>query len=36
MRLFDRGDELIFLHRLGQERGCALFDRAIAMLGSGA
>src|SRR5437879_6150849 len=31
--LFDRGDQLIFLHRLGQERCGAFLHRAIAMLG---
>src|SRR6266478_9889504 len=34
--LFDRGDQLIFLHRLGQERRGAFLHRAIAMLGAGA
>src|SRR2546423_9019414 len=29
--LLDRGDELIFLHRLGQKCGGTFFDGAIAM-----
>src|SRR5467141_747547 len=31
-KLFDRRDQLILLHRLGQKRGCAFFHRTIAML----
>src|SRR6267378_838863 len=31
-KLLDRGDQLILLHRLGQECGCAFLHRAIAML----
>src|SRR5216684_6871514 len=32
-KLFDRCDQLVFLHRLCQERGGAFLHRAIAMLG---
>ena len=35
-KFFDRGDELIFLHRFGEKCGGAFFYGAIAMLGSGA
>src|SRR5215467_1881558 len=34
--LFDRSDQLIFLHRLGQESGGAFLHRAVAVLGAGA
>src|SRR6266481_705926 len=34
--LFDRGDQLIFLHRLGQKRRGAFLHRTIAVLGPGA
>src|SRR5579883_1372933 len=34
--LFDGGEELIFLHRLGEEGGCAFLHGAVAMLRAGA
>ena len=33
-KLFDRSDELIFLHWFGEECGSAFLDGAIAMLGA--
>src|SRR6201993_2301122 len=35
-QLLDRGQQLIFLHRLGQERRCAFFHCAIPMFCAGA
>src|ERR1700686_3338926 len=35
-KLFDRSEQLIFLHGLGQESAGAFFNGAVAMLGSGA